>query len=113
MIRHRRKCEGAFSHNCQFCGKQFHRRDLYVDHLSTNHNVFDVPRHRLLSWAVGVDDVVQPTSRHDVGVMRQRQASVLQVEETSLVDVSAEQAAGLSGLLASHSSNRPAEQRET
>ncbi|XP_076469095.1 uncharacterized protein LOC143299655 isoform X2 [Babylonia areolata] len=47
MMRHRRKCEGSYSHTCQLCGKLFHRRDLYVDHMSTNHNVVDVPRHRL------------------------------------------------------------------
>ena len=118
MIRHRRKCEGSFSHNCQFCGKQFHRRDLYVDHLSSNHNVVDVPRHRQQQqqpWAVGDD--VSLASRHDVeDVTRQRQPPVLGVDEGGLVDLSAEQVAGLSGLIASQalgSSSRTAEQEDT
>ena len=82
MIRHRRKCEGSFSHNCQFCGKQFHRRDLYVDHLSSNHNVVDVRRPR-----GAADDAADVT--------RQRQLSGTKAEEARLVDMSAEQVAGL------------------
>ncbi|KAL8575151.1 hypothetical protein ACOMHN_055144 [Nucella lapillus] len=67
MMRHRRKCEGSYSYNCQLCGKLFHRRDLYVDHMSSNHNIVDVPRHRqtlslvdqaaLLSSALAMDDL--------------------------------------------------------
>ncbi|KAK7109646.1 hypothetical protein V1264_013650 [Littorina saxatilis] len=47
MVRHRRKCEGSPSHRCQFCSKQFHRRDLYREHLASHHHVTEPPRHRL------------------------------------------------------------------
>jgi hypothetical protein len=39
MMRHRRKCEGKFSYSCEVCAKQFHRRDLYKEHMATNHRV--------------------------------------------------------------------------
>lgn len=44
MVRHRRKCEGMFSYTCNLCGKQFYRRDLYVEHMSTQHHVTEIPR---------------------------------------------------------------------
>lgn len=47
MMRHRRKCEGTYHLTCGFCGKRFHRRDLYADHLATNHNAVDAARKRL------------------------------------------------------------------
>lgn len=48
MLRHRRLCEGTPHLMCQVCGRQFHRRDRYSEHLRLAHNLFDIKRHRTL-----------------------------------------------------------------
>jgi KRAB domain-containing zinc finger protein len=44
MTRHRKKCVGIFMYSCRLCGKPFHRRDAYIEHLKGKHKVFDEPK---------------------------------------------------------------------
>ena len=44
MVRHRRQCEGKYHLQCPACDRQFHRRDLYADHLRAVHGLQDEKR---------------------------------------------------------------------
>ncbi|KAL8579073.1 hypothetical protein ACOMHN_036012 [Nucella lapillus] len=49
MVRHRRQCEGRYHLQCAVCGRQFHRRDLYADHLKMAHGLQDTKRDSYMS----------------------------------------------------------------
>ncbi|KAK7481234.1 hypothetical protein BaRGS_00027494 [Batillaria attramentaria] len=44
MLRHRRHCEGTYHLKCDACGRLFHRRDLFSDHLKVVHGIQDKKR---------------------------------------------------------------------
>ncbi|KAK7481196.1 hypothetical protein BaRGS_00027456 [Batillaria attramentaria] len=79
MIRHRRKCEGTYHLSCQFCGKQFHRRDLYAEHLASNHNAVDSDSQRMHRHALF--EVQQ--AAEDSAIIRDMQEAATGYDETA------------------------------
>ncbi|KAL8579079.1 hypothetical protein ACOMHN_036018 [Nucella lapillus] len=41
MTRHRKQCEGKYHLSCPVCGRPFHRRDRYQEHLLKMHQLHD------------------------------------------------------------------------